>query len=373
MARYRSGWRGYGYGGGYGYGRWAPYVPVSERRRQATAEMNALRKKGVDVQPIVITGRKIASSFWGEAWCDHLESFSDFENRLPRGRTYVRNGSVCHLAVEKGKIEAKVSGSRLYTVQVSVKTLPAAKWVAIKKRSRGQIGTLLELLQGKLSDHVMQVVTDQQSGLFPAPKEISFQCDCPDWAYMCKHVAAVLYGVGARLDTQPELLFTLRDVDHEELITADTMDAVTAATSGGKAQRLAAHEIGDVFGIELQEPETDSAATDPAQATDSPRKKTSTRTPRVKKSPAKKTPGKKSSVKKSPAKKSPVKKTPLKKKPVKKKPVKKKKAVKQAPTAKTQLKKKRAKKPLVKKTRVKAASSRGAAAGPRAKKQAAKM
>lgn len=324
--------------------------------------MNALRKKGAEIQPIVINGRKIAASFWGEAWCDQLESFSDFENRLPRGRTYVRNGSVCHLAVKKGQIEAKVSGSQLYTVKVSVQTLPAAKWAAIKKRSSGQIGTLLELLQGKLSDHVMQVVTDPQSGLFPAPKEISFHCSCPDWAYMCKHVAAVLYGFGARLDTQPELLFTLRDVDHEELIAAGSMDAVTAATSGGKAQRLAAHEIGDVFGIELQEPEIRSAATDPAQATDAPRKRTSTRTTRAKKTPVKKTP-----VKKTPGKMSSVKKTPLKKKPVKKK-----KAVKQAPTAKTHLKKKRVKKTLVKTARVKAASSRGAAAGPRAKKQAEK-
>ena len=129
--------------------------------------MDALRKKGVDIQPVTIKGRKIASSFWGEAWCEHMESFSDFENRLPRGRTYVRNGSVCHMAVTKGEIEAKVSGSELYTVKVSIKTLPGKKWTAIKGRCSGQIGSLLELLQGKLSDHVMEVVTDRKEGLFP--------------------------------------------------------------------------------------------------------------------------------------------------------------------------------------------------------------
>jgi uncharacterized Zn finger protein len=230
---------------------WKPYVPVAERRRKALRKMESLRKKGADIQPVEIDGRKIAKSFWGEAWCTHLEAYSDFSNRLPRGRTYVRNGSVCHLAVAKGRIDAKVSGSELYSVKVSIKTLPGKKWHAIKGRCSGQIGSLLELLQGKLSDHVMQIVTDRGDGLFPSPQEISFECSCPDWASMCKHVAAVLYGVGARLDTKPELLFTLRGVDHEELIAADAEKAVTAATSRGKSKRLAAADIGAVFGIEL--------------------------------------------------------------------------------------------------------------------------
>jgi len=214
-------------------------------------KMEAMRKKGVDVQPVTINGRKIASSFWGEAWCDHMESFSDFENRLPRGRTYVRNGSVCHLAIAKGDIEAKVSGSELYTVKVSIKTLQGKKWTAIKERCSGQIGSLLELLQGKLSDHVMEVVTDRKEGLFPLSGEMSFHCSCPDSARMCKHVAAALYGIGARLDDKPELLFTLRGVNHDELIAADAEKAMKQATSRGKSKRLAADQISDVFGIEI--------------------------------------------------------------------------------------------------------------------------
>jgi uncharacterized Zn finger protein len=226
-------------------------VPVAERRRRAAKKMASLRKKGLDVQPVTIDGRKIAASFWGEAWCEHLESFSDFENRLPRGRTYVRNGSVCHLAISKGKIVAKVSGSELYTVEISIKTLLLKKWKAIKSRCGGQIGSLLELLEGRLSDQVMEVVTDRKEGLFPLPGEISLDCSCPDWATMCKHVAAVLYGVGARLDSKPELLFLLRGVDHEELIAADAEKAVTAVTSRGKSKRLAAAALGEVFGIEI--------------------------------------------------------------------------------------------------------------------------
>ena len=231
---------------------WKPYVPVAERRRKAVKKMDALRKKGVDIQPSAIEGTKIAKTFWGAAWCKHLESFSDYSNRLPRGRSYVRNGSVCHLAIDKGRIEAKVSGSELYTVTIAIKTLPSTKWDDVKRRCTGQIASLIELLQGNLSDGVMEVVTDQQNGLFPLPGEISLECSCPDWAVMCKHVAAVLYGVGARLDCKPELLFKLRGVDHDELIEADAEAAVSAATAGGKSKRLAADDLSDVFGIELE-------------------------------------------------------------------------------------------------------------------------
>ncbi len=241
--------------------RWKPYVPVAQRRRQALAEMNALRKNGAQIQPIEIEGRQIARTFWGIAWCDHLESFSDYANRLPRGRTYVRNGSVCHLAITRGRIEAKVSGSQIYNLCVRIKALPSKKWRAVKQRCAGQIASLLELLQGNLSDHVMTAVTDRDTGLFPLPGEISFDCDCPDWAVMCKHVAAVLYGVGARLDESPELLFQLRGVKHEELVDTDAAAVVTAATSRrGTSKQLAAHELSDVFGIELDAGPTDTPA-----------------------------------------------------------------------------------------------------------------
>ncbi len=186
---------------------WKPYVPVGQRRKSAEQAMGRLRKSGVSLQPVRIEGRLIARTFWGKAWCDHLESYSDFENRLPRGRTYVRNGSVCHLEILRGRVNAKVQGSSMYTVAVDISPLPGPSWKAIKKRCTGRISSLLDLLQGRLSAGVMEVVTDRDAGLFPSPREIRMQCSCPDWATMCKHVAAVLYGVGARLDAQPELLF----------------------------------------------------------------------------------------------------------------------------------------------------------------------
>lgn len=229
------------------YGSWSPYVSVAQRRAKAQREMKKLRKKGVDVCPIEIEGRKIVRTFWGEAWCNHLEKFSDYANRLPRGKRYVRNGSVCHLEIHKGKINAIVSGSALYDIEVEIKPLPSQRWKAIQKHCMGQIGSILELLEGRLSDSVMAVVTHPQTGLFPQPKDIHLYCNCPDSARLCKHLAAVLYGVGALLDKQPGLLFNLRGVDHETLVSAD----ITLPTGAGKRRRLGS-DISDVFGIELE-------------------------------------------------------------------------------------------------------------------------
>jgi uncharacterized Zn finger protein len=265
--------------------------------------MDALRKKGVSVQPVEIQGRKIARTFWGEAWCEHLESFSDYANRLPRGRTYVRNGSVCHLEIGKGEVVAKVAGSEIYDLRIRIQPLPAKKWNAIKQRCSGQIGSLLELLQGKLSHHVMEVVTDRKDGLFPQPREISLHCNCPDWAVMCKHVAAVLYGVGARLDQQPELLFQLRGVDHEELIDADAEAAVSAATSSSRSKRLTDNELSDVFNIDLDASLDATTATTTRtkkakKATTSSRRRKQTKTKRSAKKAVAKTAKKKGPAKK---------------------------------------------------------------------------
>ena len=221
-----------------------PYVPVGVRRARARRE---LRAQGIDVQPVEIRGRTIARSFWGRRWCEHLESFSDYANRLPRGRTYVRNGSVCHLAIKPGGVEALVAGRELYNVVIRIKRLKRPTWKAIKGACAGHIGSVIELLQGRLSDRVMEVVIHRDNGLFPQPGEIKLACDCPDWATMCKHAAAVLYGVGSRLDKSPELLFRLRGVDEAELIAAEM--ALPGGTAA--ADTLADGDLGDIFGIDL--------------------------------------------------------------------------------------------------------------------------
>jgi len=268
------------------YGGWAPYVPVAQRRVQAQREVSKLRKKGQDIQPVEIEGRTIARSFWGKGWCTHLDSFGDYSNRLPRGRTYVRNGSVCHLGIKKGSVEAIVSGSELYRVTVTITPQKKAKWNKLKQRCTGKIGSLIELLQGRLSKEIMSTVADRKHGLFPLPGEIQYACDCPDWADMCKHIAAVMYGIGARLDTQPELLFLLRGVDHEALITADAAADAIAGAGSHRARRrsLSGKKLESVFGVELDDtPDNDPVAAPkrrPATRKTKP-KKAGTKTGRV--------------------------------------------------------------------------------------------
>jgi uncharacterized Zn finger protein len=228
-----------------------PYVPVAARRAQATLELLKLKKKGRQTSPVVIDGRKIARTFWGEAWCDNLERYSDFANRLPRGRSYVRNGSVVDLQVAPGSVTALVIGSSMYEVKVTVAPVSRARWTAVCEDCSGAIDSLVELLQGRFSEAVMARLCEEQSGLFPSPRDIVFTCSCPDWASMCKHVAAVLYGIGARLDRQPELLFTLRKVDQRDLIATAGSDLSKKHRGARGAKVLEADDLSEMFGIEI--------------------------------------------------------------------------------------------------------------------------
>ncbi len=238
------------------YWGFRPYVPVAKRRAQAAKEVARLKKQGRAVAPVVVEGRKIAKNFWGKAWCDNLELYSDYENRLPRGRTYVNSGSVVDLQISRGKVEALVSGSDLYEVKIGVAVTPAARWKAICKDCAGSVGSLVELLQGKLSKNVMERVCRQADGLFPTPREIRMSCSCPDWADMCKHVAATLYGVGARLDSNPDLLFTLRGVKRDELIAKVGADLPLTVAPANSERLLADDDVAALFGLDMAEPPT---------------------------------------------------------------------------------------------------------------------
>src|SRR5580693_6809428 len=156
------------------YYEWHPYMPVAEKRRQAERKLAKLNKQGRSVAPVRIEGRTITKSFWGKSWCVNLERYSDYENRLPRGRTYVRNGSVIDLQIAPGVITAMVSGSSIYKVKVKVTPVAKARWQSICTDCAGAIDSLIELLQGRFSKGVMERVCRQKTGLFPSPDEIEF-------------------------------------------------------------------------------------------------------------------------------------------------------------------------------------------------------
>jgi uncharacterized Zn finger protein len=235
------------------YGGFPPYVPVAQRRAAAARKVARLKKQGREVKPVHIEGRMIAKSFWGKAWCDNLESYSDYENRLPRGRTYVRNGSVIDLQLQPGVIEALVSGSDIYRVNIHITGLPKARWKNLVNDCAGQFDSMVELLQGRFSKPVMTMMTRPEQGLFPHPKEINIRCSCPDYAGLCKHAAAVLYGVGARFDEAPELLFLLRRVDHCDLIVKASKRLSQSTSPLPEANSLGDTNLSALFGIALEE------------------------------------------------------------------------------------------------------------------------
>lgn len=245
------------------YHQFRPYVPVAERRRQAEQTARKMAGKGRALAPIRLEGRAISRTFWGRAWCDNLEAYSDFANRLPRGRTYVRNGSVIDLQIAAGQVTALVQGSSLYRITIGIAPLPAARWRTFAAACAGQVTNLLDLLQGRLSKDILTALTTPGTGLFPTPAEIKLDCSCPDWAEMCKHVAAALYGVGARLDEKPELFFTLRGVDMQELVTAASVTA-TAPLGEAPADALAGADLEALFGVQMDPNPTPTPAAKPA-------------------------------------------------------------------------------------------------------------
>src|SRR5664280_189538 len=252
---------------------WRPYVPVAERRRKALREMGKRQKQGQAVSPVSIEGRTIATTFWGKAWCENLERYSDYENRLPRGRSYVCNGLVVDLQIAPGKIQALVSGSALYKVSLKVAPVAKAQWKSICNDCGGAIDSLVELLQGRLSKGVMERICRQNLGLFPSPAEIHLSCSCPDWADMCKHIAAVLYGIGARFDHQPELLFRLRGVDELELLASAGKAAPLGKEAPAADKRLGGEDLSAMFGLDMVQRATPAASDGRKPAKPKPAKK----------------------------------------------------------------------------------------------------
>ena len=235
----------------YGW-RWPAYVSVAERKRKAAKKVQQLNKKRKKVEPVVIEGRTIAKTYWGKSWCKNLESYSDFANRIPRGRSYVRNGAVIDLKVSTGFVEALVCGNDVYKVTIDIATLAKKRWKVIVKACSGKIDSVIELLKGKFSKSVMEMIASRETGLFPHPGEIKISCTCPDYAEVCKHVAAVFYAIGARFDVNPELLFILRQVDHNELVVSGSaLETLIERDVGREEKALASDDLSSIFGLDI--------------------------------------------------------------------------------------------------------------------------
>jgi uncharacterized Zn finger protein len=274
-----------------GWGGFAPYVPVAERRAKAEQQIAKLQKKGGKLRPVMLAGHAIATKWWGKAWCRNLEKYADFANRIGRGRSYVRHGAVLDLQIGAGAVHALVQGSRPQPYRVNVKIAPLGPKARgqVEAACRGQIASLGDLLAGQFPKALEALFEDSRSGLFPAPAQIAFDCSCPDWASMCKHVAAVLYGVGSRFDEDPGLFFALRGIDPQHLIggvVRQRTGELLAKAAPSSKKVLADADLGAVFGIDLAAPAATTAAATPAKAPASVAAPSSTPKPRGRKAKA---------------------------------------------------------------------------------------
>lgn len=236
------------------YGRFPKYESVAEKKEKANSSLIKLKKKNPDIEPVILEGRALAKNWWGKTWNLNLESYADYENRINRGKSYVRNNMVLDLKITKGKVKAKVQGSRKkpYDVEISIDTLNIEKWERVTALCNNSIESLEQLVEGKFPKELDVLFKEKEYGLFPAPKEIHFDCSCPDWASMCKHVAAVLYGIGSRLDSNPMLFFELRDIDSQELVRKSVEKKLEnmLKNAGKKSKReIELKDITDIFGL----------------------------------------------------------------------------------------------------------------------------
>lgn len=228
------------------------YVPVSRKKEKAAKQIEKLRKNDKSLSPVVIEGRKIAKTWWGNAWCVNLESYADFSNRIGRGSSYVKNGFVIDLKISEGLVTGKVMGTRLYTIEIEIDLLSEQRKNDIIKTIGRRIESVSDLIDGKFPKDFGELFLTQKRGLFPAPEEIHKSCSCPDWADMCKHVAAVLYGVGARLDQDPLLFFKLRGVDVKAFIKASIDEKLNSLmkNAGKTTERVIKDaDIAGIFGV----------------------------------------------------------------------------------------------------------------------------
>lgn len=263
-----------------------PYVSVAEKRARAQRQLQQLRKKHPGIRPVVIEGNALVRTWWGKAWNANLGKYADYANRIERGRSYVRHGAVLDLQIKPGQVAALVQGSEEYpyTVTIKIKPISASIWKQIRAACVGQLGSLQELLEGRFPKGLAELFTAKGSGLFPSPQEIDFDCSCPDYAYMCKHVAAVLYGIGTRLDEDPGLFFVLRKMKMDDLITQAVQDKSERLLK--QAQKKTARviddaDLGEVFGIEIApEAAPGKEGTTAPTAAATPRKRSLRKTPK---------------------------------------------------------------------------------------------
>lgn len=228
-------------------------ISIEELKERASSSITKAGKKGKNYEPVQVSGRKICQHWWGQAWCENLEQYADYASRIDRGKRYVRSGAVVDLQIQNGKIEAKVQGSQRapYKVEIMISPLSKERCQEIEEKCGKRIANMESLIQGDFPDEMKELFIGEK-GLFPTPREIYFHCSCPDWAVMCKHVAAAMYGIGVKVDQNPFYFFRLRGIDVESFIrvaVANKVESMLANAELPSKRILETEDVTDLFGV----------------------------------------------------------------------------------------------------------------------------
>lgn len=232
------------------YGGFYSYTSVADKQRKAQKYIQKMEKSGIVLHPIE-ENSKPGSTWWGKAWNQNMTRYADLENRVSRGHSYVRNGFVLDMTIEKGVVKALVAGSSStpYSVKVLFDVLTESELCKVNEICGQRIDSLEDLIFGRFPKDLGESFLDL---LFPSPSAIHFSCSCPDSAYMCKHIAAVIYGIGVRLDEDPLLLFSLRGIDSATLIRSslESRTKTLLANASKPSDRiLDQSEVSKLFGL----------------------------------------------------------------------------------------------------------------------------
>ncbi len=185
------------------------YYPRSQARK-AQGGIKAQSKRG-----------QFGQSWWAKRWIQVLESFT-IGARLGRGRSYARSGQVLSIDIEEGLVKAKVQGSRStpYQITIQVKTLDKADWGKLIGILSKQVIFAAKLLAGEMPENIEDAFVEAKLTLFPDKRgDLKTDCSCPDWSNPCKHIAAVYYLLGEEFDRDPFLIFKLRGMERQTLLS----------------------------------------------------------------------------------------------------------------------------------------------------------
>ncbi len=225
------------------------YVRVQKRRTYARDIAAQLERQGEILTPAVAHGKNIANQFWGRAWCHAIDEWQDCAYRLPGGRSLLKNGGVIDLKISRNSVIARVAADQVYDVQLHYRDADPYSVAELRSQCAGKLTGLLDFIQGKLSEEVMQYICNPVYGLFPEYGDFKISCTCLDDAVLCRHAAAALYAVATRLDDEPELFFTLRGIDAKDFFEAED---ILTQTGSNSAEGLSADELSKTFGIDIE-------------------------------------------------------------------------------------------------------------------------